>query len=264
MKSIASAFLIVVALASAACGPAFTAGEADEAIAGAAGTSVAMGNAGAAGDAAAGVAGTAGGAGAGAGGETAGSAGLAETAGMPAEPAPPCDDAVTVYGGYHAADAARCLRTEEIFDTITCTNWGSTIIRVNGLQVACNQQGVFPPAIGGFNYFELVGQASPSGQLRWLTLAPIVPCKNPVTLTSTTHSVALDANAICLRTSSELNTVGGIGMEDRTLRINGVPVPNNTQVGFPPSTDGYNYIEVSAGALENARLSWSFVRIAQG
>lgn len=181
-----------------------------------------------------------------------------------AEAMPPCDGAVDVHGGYLAVGADRCLRTEETFDTLTCTNWGKTIIRINGMQAACNAQGNFPPPIDGYNYIELAATGSAAGQLRWLTLAPVVPCKSPVTIPSTMSSVKLGMDAMCIRTSGVFNAVSDVAMTDRTIRINGVTVPHNTQVGFPPSTDGYNYIEISAGSDPNALFSWSFMKIAEG
>lgn len=276
MKSAESIFVVLVPLllaGSVACGPAFSAGEPIADAGGAAGDAASLGGA-AGGLAMAGRAGAPAGGAAGSEAALGGLGGMPQAgsdsggggsvAGAPDSGAPPCADAVSVSGGYYSIGRDRCLRTTETFDTITCANWGSTIIRVNGAQAACNKQGAFPPPIDGYNYFELVGTGPTAGQLRWLTLHAVVPCKDPVTLPSTMKSVMLAAPALCIRTSSDFNAISGVGMEDRTVRINGVAVPNNTQVGFPPSTDGYNYIDVSAGSDPNARLSWSHVTIAQG
>lgn len=254
------ASIMVGAFLLPACGPAFSAGDPQVSSGGTAGGTpiVAAGEGGAVAAAAAGAPSGGGGAAPLAGSDSGGAGGL------PGAPVPPCADALPVSGGYNAVSRERCLRTDEAFDTITCTNWGSTIIKVNGAQAACNKQGTFPPPIDGYNYLELVGDGPIAGQLRWLTLKPIVPCKNPVAFPSTMRSTSLGTPAICIRTSADFNAISGVGMEDRTVRINGTTVPDNTQVGFPPSTDGYTYIEVSAGSDPNARLSWSHVTIAQG
>lgn len=255
---------IVWAFALSACGPAFSAGDPDVSLGGAAGADEAA-PAGAGGAGTGGVTETPpGGAGGALGAAGTPSAGTGGLAGAPGAPVPPCADALSVSGGYQAVSRERCLRTDEPFDTITCTNWGSTIIKVNGVQAACNKQGAFPPALDGYSYFELVGNGPIAGQLRWLTLKPIVPCKDPVTFSSVMKSTSLGTPALCIRTNADFNAISGVGMEDRKVRINGILVPNNTQVGFPPSTDGYTYIDVSAGSDPNARLSWSHVTIAQG
>jgi hypothetical protein len=83
----------------------------------------------------------------------------------------PCADPVdTVSPGYLALGTATCYRTKESFDTLTCSQtvgWAVRTIRVNGQEALCNKKQTFPPAIGGYNYFEITGAPPAADWIRW-------------------------------------------------------------------------------------------------
>lgn len=83
----------------------------------------------------------------------------------------PCADPVdTISPGYLALGTATCYRTREAFDTITCSptkGWAERTLRVNGQLAVCDKKQAFPPAIDGYNYFEITGAPPGADWIRW-------------------------------------------------------------------------------------------------
>jgi hypothetical protein len=203
MTKIALTAVLLLPLASAACGAPFTAGELfpptgeagdAQASAGAAGVPSAGG---AAGDGTSGggfggvlVPPSGGETGVGGSASTAGAFGGGAGAGAPSGGAPstyvPCANPRTVVGGPTGGVSgnlgvmgssspngpAACIRTPDIFNFLTCTGIPRDSndvveLRVNGAVAQCSLVASYPPPIDGYTYFE-VGAGSADGSFfRW-------------------------------------------------------------------------------------------------
>jgi len=70
----------------------------------------------------------------------------------------PCANPKDASGGKSdnfGTKGAVCLRTQETFNTIGCSNFGGRTIKVNGMLATCDAKTTFPLPIDGYNYFDV-------------------------------------------------------------------------------------------------------------
>jgi hypothetical protein len=60
----------------------------------------------------------------------------------------------------------------------------------------------------------------------------------------------------CLRTREALNTVGCTNWDHRSITVNGVIATCGVPLTFPPSADGYTYIDLGPGSAGDAAIRW--------
>jgi len=69
-------------------------------------------------------------------------------------------------GGFGTTGAV-CLRTTETFNTVGCSNFGGRTVKVNGVLATCGAKTAFPPAIGGYNYFDVSAGTLDYASIYW-------------------------------------------------------------------------------------------------
>ncbi|MEP7053246.1 MAG: hypothetical protein ABJB12_22985 [Pseudomonadota bacterium] len=81
------------------------------------------------------------------------------------------------------------------------------------------------------------------------------PCASPKDVKGG-MSGNLGLGAVCMRTTETFNTLVCSNWTGRTIKVNGVLAMCSVKTMFPPMIAGYNYFEVSAGALSYASFNW--------
>ncbi len=82
----------------------------------------------------------------------------------------PCADPKDVTGGQSGnfkTKAAVCFRTKESFNTVGCSNFAGRTMKVNGALAMCMVKTAFPPAIDGWNYFDVSAGDSVDANFAW-------------------------------------------------------------------------------------------------
>jgi len=104
-----------------------------------------------------------------AGGAVAGSTGTGGSG-----PAGPCDNPKDVSKGNSGSletTGPACLRTQEKFGTVGCSNWAGRTLKVNGALVTCpdgkTTTGPFAAAVDGWNYFDISAGSLSYAGLYW-------------------------------------------------------------------------------------------------
>jgi hypothetical protein len=82
-------------------------------------------------------------------------------------------------------------------------------------------------------------------------------CDNPVDLPATAMNTGnIGTAAACFRTKATFNTIVCSNMADRTVKVNGMLAMCSVKTAFPPAIDGWNYFDITAGAMSYAQLGW--------
>jgi len=84
------------------------------------------------------------------------------------------------------------------------------------------------------------------------------PCDNPVDVPAGTMNTGNfnSLEAKCFRTKSTFNNVGCSNFQGRTLKVNNVATTCPSMGTFAPMSDGYTYLDASAGSNLSASIYW--------